>query len=161
MCSKEVQAEPRLTHLGLIRAEKSETSINITERISAVRMTLYALMKTRVHGTSGLNPKISFRIYQVYVIPRLLYGLETLSLTDIQVGQLQRFHIPTLKKLQSLPERTVSSAVQLLLGALPIQAELHKRQLSLLHSIARSRNEKIKGLMARQLTLKCQGSFLL
>jgi hypothetical protein len=52
--------------------------INIEERIALARRTLYSLIKTGVHGTNGLNPRTSCKIYQVYVIPRLLYGLETL-----------------------------------------------------------------------------------
>ena len=56
--SKEVQVEPKLTHLGLLRAEKVESTVNIVERISVARRTLYALIKTGVHGTSGLNPRI-------------------------------------------------------------------------------------------------------
>jgi hypothetical protein len=41
---------------------------------------VYSLIKTGVHGTNGLNTRTSCKIYQVYVIPRLLYGLETLNL---------------------------------------------------------------------------------
>jgi hypothetical protein len=52
-----------------------------------------------------------------------------------------------------LPVRTATSAVYLLLGALPIEAELHKRQLSLLYSILASENTKLKNLMERQLTV--------
>ena len=128
--SQRVQVETKLTHLGLLRAEKAESTLNISERISVARRTLYALIKTGVHGSNGLNPRISYRIYQAYVIPRLLYSLNVMSLSDTHINQLQRFHISTLRRIQSLPERTASSVVQLLLGALPIQAELHKRQLS-------------------------------
>ncbi|MEW8545343.1 MAG: reverse transcriptase family protein, partial [Candidatus Thiodiazotropha sp.] len=157
--TKEVNVDSKLTHLGLIRSEKSECSVNITERISIARRTLYALIKSGVHGSNGLNPRISYKIYQVYVIPRLLYSLEVLPLTDTQIGQLQRFHISSLRRMQSLPERTAVSAVQLLLGALPIQAELHKRQLSLLHSIVVSKNSRLKSLMERQLSLQYPKSF--
>ncbi|CAC5407968.1 unnamed protein product [Mytilus coruscus] len=104
--------------------------------ISLARRTLYSLIKTGVHGTNGLNPRTSCKIYQVYVIPRLLYGLETLNLQNKDTVALCSFHLSTLKHIQSLPNRTATSAVYLLLGALPITAELHKRQLSLLHSIA-------------------------
>ena len=124
LCPRKVKVESKLSHLGLTRTEKPENSINIAERISTARRTLYALIKTSVHGTSGLNPKISYKIYQIYVIPRLLYSLEVLPLTDTQILQLQRFHMSTLKRIQSLPERTASSVVQLLLGALPVQAEV-------------------------------------
>ena len=67
--------------------------------------------------------------------------------SSTHINQLQRFHISTLRRIQSLPERTASSAVQLLLGTLTIQAELHKRQVSLLHSIVRSGNVRLKSIL--------------
>ena len=96
---------------------------------------------------------MSYRIYQAYVIPRLLFNLETLHLNITQLNQLQRFHISNLRNFQSLPVRTASSAVQLLLGALPIQAEIHRRQLNLIHSIVQSSNTSIQDVMYRQMAL--------
>ena len=52
--------EPKLTHLGLLCAEKAESTLNISERISVARRTLYALIKTEVHGSNGLSPRISY-----------------------------------------------------------------------------------------------------
>jgi len=140
----------RTTHLGLTRTSKDENRINIDERISLARRTLYSLIKSGVHGSNGLNPKTSCRIYQVYIIPRLLYGLETLNISNKDMMLLCSFHLDTLRKIQSLPTRTASSAVYLLLGALPIRAELHKRQISLLFSIANSKNESMKTIALRQ-----------
>lgn len=154
-----VNVHSQTTHLGLSRAEKSENNINISERISLARRTLYALIKTGVHGSNGLNPKVSYKIYQAYVLPRLLYSLETFNLNQSQVQQLQRFHISTLRNFQSLPVRTASSVVQLLLGALPIQAEIHKRKFSLLHAIVRSSNSRLQDLMYRQLAVGVAESF--
>jgi hypothetical protein len=70
-----------------------------------------------------------------------------------QITELKQFHTKTLRCFQSLPVRTATSAVYRLLGALPIEAELHKRQLSLLYSILASENTKLKDLMERQLTV--------
>ena len=56
-------------------------------RTSLARRTLYSLIKTGVHGCNGLNAKISYKIYQVYVIPRLLYGLELLLLDKGQLDE--------------------------------------------------------------------------
>ena len=61
-------------HLGLIRSTKDENELNIKKKISLARRTLYSLIKTGVHGSNGLNPKTSYKTYQVYVIPRRLYG---------------------------------------------------------------------------------------
>ncbi|CAC5414819.1 unnamed protein product [Mytilus coruscus] len=70
-----------------------------------------------------------------------------------------QFRLSSLKHIQSLPNRTATSAVYLLLGALPITAELHKRQLSLLHSIAMSHNNSIREIAWRQHTAGRPKSF--
>ena len=57
------------------------------------------------------------------------------------------------RNIQSLPERTATAAVYLLLGALPVEAEIHKKQLSLLHSILDSDNRRIKEVLHRQIAL--------
>ena len=155
-----VNVSSQSVHLGLITAEKSENNINITGRISLARRTLYALIKSGVHGSNGLNPKISYKIYQAYVTPRSLFNLETLPLTATQLGQLQRFHVSVLRNLQSLSVRTASAVVLLLLGALPIQAEIHRKKLSLIHSIARSHNTRMQDVMYRQLAVgHCESFF--
>ena len=52
------------THLGIIRAELKENKLNVEARISLARRTLFSLINTGVHGSNGLNPKVSFKIYQ-------------------------------------------------------------------------------------------------
>ncbi|MES9904544.1 MAG: reverse transcriptase family protein [Sedimenticola sp.] len=155
----DMAVEKQTKHLGLIRTADNETSVNIEDRIKLARRTLYALMRTGVHGTNGIDPKTAYKIYQMYVIPRLLYSLETLILTATQVNQLERFHTKTLKNFQSLPLRTATSAVLLLLGALPVEAEIHRRQLSLMYAIAHTRNSKLRLLMERQIVMGYKTSF--
>ena len=65
-------------HLGVIRADKKETKPNIETNIQTARRTKYALMGSGFHGTNGLHPQISYKIYKTYVIPKLIYGLEIL-----------------------------------------------------------------------------------
>ncbi|VDI81281.1 Hypothetical predicted protein [Mytilus galloprovincialis] len=67
------------------------------------------------------------------------------------IEELEIFHRKNLRHLQSLPERTSNAVVLLLLGALPIEAEIHKRHLSLLYSILSCDNSKIKDVMIRQI----------
>ena len=85
------------------------------------------------------------------MLPRLLYGLDVLSLTQGQVDQLSRYHIQTLRNIQFLPRRTACAAVYILLGALPFEADLHKRRLSLLNSVIINDNGCLEGLVQRQL----------
>ena len=150
---KAVKLSPNTTHLGILRSETNENVINIEERLKLGRRTLYALINTGVHGSNGLNPAVSYKIYQCYVVPRLLFGLEVLPITHTQLQLLSKFHIENLKRFQSLPTRTATCAVYLLLGALPIEAELHKRQLSLLYNLLVSTNETIVQLNSRQIAI--------
>ena len=150
---KEIQLSSTTTHLGLFRSEINENLVNIEDRLSLARRTLYSLINTGVHGSNGLNPKVSYKIYQCYVLPRLLFGLEVLPLTVTQINILSKFHISNLRRFQSLPTRTATSAVHLLLGALPVEAELHKRQLSLLFNILSSTKSTIKDLSTRQIAI--------
>ena len=146
-----VELSDSCLHLGVTRAGKNESAINVKERITAARRTAYSLMNTGLHGSNGLNPKTSYIIYRSYVLPRLLYGLEVLTLTKGQLEQLSKYHIQTLRNIQSLPQRTSTAAVLMLLGALPFEAELHKRRLSLVHSVIHSENQSLKSIVLRQL----------
>ena len=110
---KEIQLSSTTTHLGLFRSEINENLVNIEDRLSLARRTLYSLINTGVHGSNGLNPKVSYKIYQCYVLPRLLFGLEVLPLTVTQINILSKFHISNLRRFQSLPTRTATSAVYL------------------------------------------------
>ena len=150
---KDVKLSPNMMHLGILRSETNENTINIEEILKLARRTLYALINTGVHGSNGLNPTVSFKIYQCYVLPRLLFGLEILPITKSQLYQLAKFHVDNLKRFQSLPTRAATSAFYLLLGALPVEAELHKRQLSLLYNILVSTNETIVELTKRQIAI--------
>ena len=117
------------------------------------------MIKTGVHGCNGLNAKIAYKIYQVYVIPRLLYGLEVLLLNKGQLEELEKFHIEILKNIQSLPTRTANSIVYLLLGALPFQGEIERRQMGLFYSVITSENSTLQQLWKRQISLKQRGSY--
>ena len=65
----EITVDSKTEHLGIIRNNKSENQQNLEKQITLSRKTLYSLIKTGLHGCNGLNPKVSYKIYQVYVIP--------------------------------------------------------------------------------------------
>ncbi|CAC5380503.1 CCDC34 [Mytilus coruscus] len=140
-------------HLGIIRAEIKENNVNVEDSLSLARRTLYSLINSGLHGSNDLNPITSYQIYRSYVIPKLLFGLEILPLQQIDIDRLRKFHINCLRKFQSLSQRTALCAVYLLIGALPIEAELHKRQLSFLYSLLNNENESIQQLNQRQISI--------
>ena len=149
----QIHSSEETTHLGLKRTESGECEVNVNDRIKSARRTKYSLMDSGYHGTNGLSPATSFQIYKTYVFPQLLYGLEILPLNKTQIASLEKFHRNSLRIIQSLPERTATAAVYLLLGALPVEAEIHKKQLSLLHSILDSDNRRIKEVLHGQIAV--------
>ena len=143
---KDVTLSPNTTHLGILRSETNENIINIEDSLKLERRTLYALINTGVHGSNGLNPMVSYKIYQCYVLPRLLFRLAVLPITNTQLNILPKFHLENLKQFQSLPSRNA-------ICELPIKAELHKRQLSFLYNLLASTNETTAKLNKRQIAV--------
>ena len=53
-----------------------------------------------MHGLNGVPPLVSLRMYKVYIMPRLLYGLEAYSLIQSEVDDLEKYQKNMLKSLQ-------------------------------------------------------------
>jgi hypothetical protein len=141
------------THLGLDWCEE-KTSPNIEGRIQLARKTVYALMGTGLHGNNGLSPATSLHIIKIYVIPRLLYGLDAAVLTKRQREELNNYYRNLLRIIQGLPKATASEAIYLLMGEVPIEAELDIRILSLFGAVCRAdTNSTLKKLATRQMAL--------
>jgi hypothetical protein len=50
-----LQTVNQTVHLGIIRADKNETNLNIQEHISIARKTLYSLIPVGLNGKNGLD----------------------------------------------------------------------------------------------------------
>jgi hypothetical protein len=83
------------------------------------------------------HKELWFRIQSV--LPRLLYGLDVIRLTKTDIKNLSTYCVQLLKQIQHLPVRTSTAAVLILAGQIPIEAELHKRMLSLFRNIAENK----------------------
>ena len=62
---------------------------------------MYSLMGAGLHGINGINPLIAWKLWRTFVVPRMLYGIETLEITTTDMG----------KNLLSVPE-SVTSAIK-------------------------------------------------
>ena len=51
---EDVKLSPNTMHLGILRSETNENTINIEERLKLGRRTLYALINTGIHGSNSL-----------------------------------------------------------------------------------------------------------
>ena len=120
-----IEVTDQATHLGIVRVTNSASPDPVIEdRISLARRTAYSLMGTGFHGNNGISPQYSVRIYMTYVIPRMMYGLEAVTLKPKHITSLESFHRKTIRELQSLPLRTAKEAVYLLSGIPPLECIL-------------------------------------
>ena len=103
---------------------------------------------------NGLDPGSSFKIVIIFIVPRLLHGLNACVLPHHEIIKMEKYYRKLLRCIQGLPDSTSNAATYALLGALPIEALLHMRCFSLLGQIARLDNDhNLKKLAFRQLAL--------
>ena len=142
-----------LVHLVIDRQDSTMTSMTtIEKRISSARAAAYSLMGAGLHGINGLNPYAARSLILAYVLPRLLYGLEALVLSNKHLQRISQFFKKLIKQVQSLPTNTAEPAPYLLLGLLPLEAYYDKNLVSLYACVLR--NGLVRQVASRQLTIK-------
>ena len=87
-----------------------------------------------------LPPSVITHVWRVFVLPRMLYGLEVFCLSNKNVLHLEQMQRAFMKRIQCLPVNTASSTAYCLLGIRPIQQELDFRKLTLLGSVLHNKN---------------------
>ena len=140
-----------MVHLGVKRNLKSAHP-TINDRLSMGNRTLYALMGSGLHGTNGLPVKVSLHLYNIYVIPRLLYGIESITLTEKAIRDLEIFQRRALRSILGLSERTACAGLYTLSGAIPIRYQIHIRMLTFL--LALLKDGITRSVILRQYTMK-------
>ena len=84
------------------------------ENIKKARRTMYNLMSSGLHGENGLDTETSLHIYQIYVLPVLLYGIEVVFPRPKFIEKLDNFNKHNFKHILSLPITTADPAVHIL-----------------------------------------------
>lgn len=154
--NKELKTSESAVHLGITRDSKSSTGTKkvVGERIVTARKTVYALMGAGLHGLNGVNPSVSSHLIKIYVLPRLIYGLDVIKLTATDLKNLDAYYLKLLKQIQHFPQRTANSATYLLLGKIPVSGEIDKKILKTFGNIVRNDNSVEKDIALRQLAMK-------
>jgi hypothetical protein len=143
------------THLGVDRYCNAITSDNfILDKVKLARRTAYSLMGAGFHGVNGLGLTTTREMTQLYVTPRLLYGLETLILNIKQREILEVYYRTLLRRLQSLPDTTAIEAIYILAGVLPVEAQLDIKILNFFGKIANLEDSTLRQVALRQLATK-------
>jgi len=141
-------------HLGIERTPTNSARATVESRIKTCRRSLYSLAGAGLHGYNGLGPMVSLQLLKIYIIPTLIYGLESLILSTEDFRLLESFYKSTLRRLQHLPENTATPAIYLLLGCIPLEGQIHIKVLTFLGSILRRPGTVEHDLIKRQLAHK-------
>ena len=141
-------------HLGINRVANALVQNLADEKIQAGRRTTYSLFGAGMHGLNGLNPKTAIKLWKIYVIPRMLYGLDIVSTNPADISKIEDYQRKTMKQLQHLPPNTSNPATYLLCGVLPIQAEVDKRCLSAFVRFISNVNSAEYHVIKRQAVMK-------
>ncbi|CAG2194613.1 unnamed protein product [Mytilus edulis] len=147
------------THMGVLRTSKPDDPNPLYENVKKARRAMYSLMPAGLHGKNGLDIQSLLHIFNIYVIPVLLYGLELVTPTGKNLDIIDIFHKKCIKQLLSLPTSTATPAIYILSGQLPIEGQIHKKILSLFGNISRQpQNSLEKQIAYRQLLMKTDDS---
>jgi hypothetical protein len=145
----------RQEHLGIGReADPSKTSKFIAERIKLGRRSTYAFMGAGVHGLNGLHPMASIRIWDTFVLPRLVHSLEAMVIPEKDLASIEIYQRGTLRRIQHLPQSASNNAVYLLLGECPISGTVHRNILGFFGSLILQRESAEFAIIQRQLAMK-------
>ena len=74
-----ISNDSKTTHVGIHREVKDKP--NIEENINIGRRTAYSIMGEGFHSGNGLKVCLNGFLWSICIVPRIIYGLEVLTLT--------------------------------------------------------------------------------
>ena len=95
------------------------------ENVKEARRTLYSLMPSGNHGHNGLDQESTIHLFQTYVLPTLIYGMEVVLPRGKHLDTLEKFYKKYMKLLLSIPITTTDPAVYIISGTVPVEATIH------------------------------------
>ena len=114
-------------HIGILRSASTQVTA-VQENVKKARRTLYSLMPSGCHGHNGLDQESTIHLFQTYVLPALIYGMEVVLPRGKHLDTLGKFYKKYMKLLLSIPIVTAYPAVYIISGTVPVEAIIHKRE---------------------------------
>ncbi|WAR06081.1 POLR-like protein [Mya arenaria] len=147
------------THLGIKRTstKAQSTECNTDNNIIKARKTLYKLFSDELHGYQRTDPQTRLHLFNLYVLPILTYGLEVILPGKCAMEKLEVFQKKSIKQLLSLPNNTADAAIYIISGVLPVEAQIHKKALTLLNNICLQDDNSIEKTLAQRQTIVKDG----
>ena len=140
--------------LGIIRTNTlaDNMTVNVEENIKKSRKSVYGLFGGGFHGNNGLDPETLIHLFNTYITPVLMFGMELIIPKTTPLEQLKRYQKKLLKQLLSLPPNTPDPVVYLLSGTLPVEAQLHIRALNCFNNICNQEEKSIEKITNKATT---------
>ena len=149
-----ISREESFIHLG-INWTSGSNNIDVEHLIKSARRTAYSMMRIGLHGVDGLGPRVSFKIVNLYILPKLLHGLDAIVLGKKDLEKLESFYRRTLRQLQGFPENSAKEVIYLLFGSATLEALYHIKVMTLFGMICRlPPMHQLHQLCRRQLALR-------
>jgi hypothetical protein len=155
---RNLSASEQETHLGVERIPNGRAVKAVEHNIQRARRAAYALMGAGMHGVNGLHIRLNLKLWNCYVLPRLLYGLEVLPMTQSGLDQVDAYQRQTMRRLLHVPQGTSTSGLYLVLGQLPIRELLARNKLTLFINMIRNSGSVEEQIIRRQLAVKDSNS---
>jgi hypothetical protein len=139
------------THIGINRNDEKASLAEAT--IQKGRRMAYAMMGAGLHGVNGINPCLSYKLWNTYVLSSCTFGLEALLINPKEIKLLLSYERKTFKQFQTFPNNVANEALYILIGALPIDRYIDKKKLTLFGAKARREESPEQLLASRQLAM--------
>ena len=124
-------------YLGDIISANGSNSNLVCDRVrkgKAVTVSILSLSNQTTLGHHSI--RTSLILYKSVFIPSVLFNAQAWSnITVTQINQLRATQLKVLKRIMCSPNSTPNAFTFLELGILPIEYEIHQRQLTFLHHI--------------------------
>ena len=124
-------------HLGLIQCQditKTE-EVNVRERIRKATIKFYSLFGQRFKSHTPIRTEIAKMIWNVYIKPTLLTGLNALVVEKESLKLLKDFEATVLRAMFKVRKGASLIPLFQMSGIEPIEATLHKSCFSLFHNV--------------------------
>ena len=124
-------------HLGLIQCQNIEETelVNVKERIKKTTAKMFAMFGSRLKSSTPMRLELGKIIWNVYLKPTLITGLNALTVSDDSMKLLKDFEATVLRSIFKVRRKASTIHLYQMSGIENIEATLHKQVFGLLHNV--------------------------
>ena len=139
-----VEVVDTFNYLGVVQHTATRGKPEITDRLAKAWRTFGALRKTVWDSRMELQTKV--KLYSTYVLPVLLYGSETWTITAKEAPRIYAFGTKCLRQICGIDwhEKITNQEVLALTKQVPVTDVIRRRRLTFFGHIARMPPERIR-----------------